>query len=92
MCNRNNFNEVMANLAQLKAMANELQAEIKATEDELKAYMEAEGVGILQGTEHKATWKEVTSSRLDTKALKVDPPDLADKYSKTTTAMRFNFS
>ena len=92
MCNRNNFNEVMANLAQLKAMANELQAEIKQAEDELKAYMEAEGVGVLQGIEHKATWKEVTSSRLDTKALKVDLPEIADKYSKTSTTMRFNFS
>ena len=92
MCNRNNYNEVMANLAQLKAMANELQEEIKATADELKAYLEAEGVGVLQGIEHKATWKEVTSSRVDTKALKLDLPEIADKYSKTTTAMRFNFS
>lgn len=92
MCNRNNFNEVMANLAQLKAMANELQAEIKATEDELKAYMEAEGVGILQGIEHKATWKEVTTSRVDTKLVKADYPEIADKCMKTTTGMRFTFS
>ena len=92
MCNRNNFNDVMANLAQLKAMANELAAEIKETEDELKSYMEQEGLGELQGIEHKATWKAVTSSRLDTKLVKMDYPEIADKCMKTTTGMRFTFN
>ena len=92
MCNVNNYNEVMKNLAELKAMANELAAEIKATEDELKQYMLEAGLGVLQGIEHKATLKEVTTTRLDTKALKLDHPEIVDQYNKTTTGMRFNFS
>ena len=92
MCNVNNYNEVMKNLAELKAMANELAEEIKATEDELKAYMTEAGLGVLQGTEHKATFKEVTTTRLDTKALKLDHPEIADQYNKTSTGMRFTFN
>ena len=63
-------------LRELRRMADELAAEITATEDSLKAYMTANQVDELHGANFKITWKEVTSSRLDSKALKAAAPEL----------------
>lgn len=51
--------------------------------------MDAEGVDTLNGTDWKVTYKAVTSSRLDTTALKKALPDLTAQFTKTTTARRF---
>lgn len=54
--------------------------------------MTAAGVESLAGSEHKATYKAVTSSRVDTTRLKKDLPEIAARYTKTTTARRFTFA
>lgn len=92
MCNKNNYNNVMRELAELKAMQSEIAAAVDELQEELKEYMQQSGQDVLQGNEHKATYKQVTSNRLDTKALRLDHPEIADKYNKVTTSMRFNFS
>ena len=51
--------------------------------------MDAEGVDTISGTDWKVTYKAVTSSRIDTSALKKALPDLAQQFTKTTTARRF---
>ena len=76
-------------LRELRRMADELAAEIAATEDSLKAYMTANGTDELYGPSFKITWKEVTGSRLDSKALKVAAPELWKRFSKPTTSRRF---
>lgn len=43
----------------------------------------------LHGNTFKITWKPVTSSRLDSKALKAEAPELWNRYSKQTTSRRF---
>ena len=92
MCNGNNYNAVMKELAEMKAMQAEINQAIEELQEEIKEYMTAIGAEVLQGIEHKATFKEVTSSRLDQKALKLDHPELVDKYWKQTTGMRFTFN
>ena len=62
---------------------------IAATEDTLKAYMTANGADELHGASFKITWKEVTSSRLDGKALKAAAPELWQRFTKQTTTRRF---
>lgn len=37
-------------------------------------------------------YKTVTSSRIDTTALKRNAPDIAEKYTKTTETKRFTFA
>lgn len=91
MCNKSNYNDIMKELAEMKAMQNEIAAAVKDLEEEIKTYMQESGQEELQGTEHKATYKEVTSSKVDTKLVKMDFPEVADKCMKTTTTMRFNF-
>lgn len=76
-------------LRELRRMADELAGEIAALEDGLKAYMTANGADELHGTTFRITWKEVTSSRLDGKALKVAAPELWQRFSKQTTTRRF---
>ena len=76
-------------LKELKAMAEELAAEIDSIQDSIKQHMDAEGVDTINGTDWKVTYKAVTSSRLDANALKKALPDLAQQFTKTTTARRF---
>lgn len=57
-------------LRELRRMADELTAEMESITDSIKRHMDAEGVDTLNGTDWKVTYKAVTSSRLDTTALK----------------------
>lgn len=76
-------------LRELRRMAEELQAEIDATQDAIKAHMDSQGVDTLAGTDWKVTWKPVTSSRMDTTALKKALPEIAERFMKSTTSRRF---
>ena len=76
-------------LRELKRMADELAGEITALEDELKAHMTATGTDELHGPTFKITWKAVTSSRLDSKALKAQAPTIWEQFAKATTSRRF---
>lgn len=76
-------------LRELKRMKEELDAEITAIEDEIKAHMLAADTDNLTAGEYKITWKAVTSSRIDSAALKQSMPELVKLYTKTTTSRRF---
>ena len=74
-------------LMELKRMKEELEAEIEAAEDEIKAVMGEEEI-LLAGA-FKVLWKTVTSSRIDTTAIKKGFPELAARFSKNTSVRRF---
>lgn len=76
-------------MRELRRMAEELDAEITAIQDSIKAHMEATGADELTGADYKITWKPITSTRLDTAALKKALPEIAERFSKTTTTRRF---
>ncbi len=63
--------------------------ELKRMQDELNAEMTARDTDTLTGNDWKVTWKTVTSSRLDTTAIKKALPDLAQQFTKTSTSRRF---
>lgn len=86
------INAIMAELAQYTRMAEEIAATVEGLRDTLKKYMEENQLETLTGNEHKATYKTVTSSRIDTAALKRNAPDIAEKYTKTTETKRFTFA
>ena len=71
----------------LKRMREELDAEITALEDSIKAAMGEEE--LLTTGAYKVSWKTFTSSRVDTTALKKELPDIAAQFTKQTTARRF---
>ena len=76
-------------LRELSRMRDELDAEITALQDALKAHMTAQGVDSLAGSDYKVTWKNVTSCRLDGKALKAAMPEIAARFTAQTTTRRF---
>ncbi len=88
MCKANNgivnkVNELM----ELRKLAEELQNQMDAITDEIKAYMGSEET-MMAGT-YKVTWKETVSRRVDTTALKKILGDALDEYTKTITTRPF---
>ena len=74
-------------LRQLQALIEEAQAEVETIKDAIKAAMgDSESI---QAGEYKITWKAVTSSRIDTTALKKALPDVAERFTRETTTRRF---
>ena len=83
-----NMEATIHELMELKRLKEELEAEIAAAEDAIKAVMGDEEL-LLAGS-YKVSWKTFTSSRVDTIALKKALPDIAAAYTKTTTSRRFS--
>lgn len=79
-------------LRELKRIAEELQAEIDGITDTIKAEMTARDVDTLTGDDWKATWKPVTSNRIDTAAIKKELPDIAARYTKASVSRRFTLA
>ena len=70
-------------LRELQALIEEAQAEAEAIKDALKAHMgESEE---LRAGEYKITWKTVTTSRLDGKALRAALPEVAARFTSIVT-------
>ena len=86
-----NLNGLMREIAEYSRMAEEIGATLDSLKDSLKKYMDENGLDSIAGNEHKASYKAVTSSRIDTSALKRDMPEIAAKYTKTTETRRFLF-
>lgn len=88
---QNNLDSLMREIAEYTRMAEEIAATLDSLKDTLKKHMEENGLDSIAGREHKASYKAVTSSRIDTTALKRDLPEIAAKYTKTTETRRFLF-
>lgn len=88
---QNNLDKIMKEVAEYTRMAEEIGAKLDSLKDTLKKHMEENGLDSIAGSEHKASYKAVTSSRIDTTALKRDMPEIAAKYTKTTETRRFLF-
>lgn len=76
----NEYRENKRLIEELEAMNDELKADIVAIMGERETVIEGAA---------KATFKAVISSKIDTKALKAELPDIARKYTKETPYRRF---
>ena len=88
MCKANN--EIITKvqeLMELRRMSEELQSEIDVLQEAVKNFMGNEETMIAGA--FKVSYKSVTSSRLDSTALKRELPDVAARYTKQTTIRRF---
>ena len=74
-------------LQELKRMREELDAEIEAAQDAIKAAM-GDQEAVTAGA-YRITWKPVESARIDTKALKAALPDIAARFTVTSMTRRF---
>ena len=88
MCKANNEIIIkIQELMELRRMSEELQAEIDALQEAVKDFMGSEE-SMVAGA-FKVSYKTVTSSRLDSAALKRELPDVAARYTRQTTTRRF---
>lgn len=87
--NMNEMDSKVKELRKLRRMADELSGMIEDIQDSIKAEMVARNTDTLTGSNWKVTWKAVTSSRLDSKALKATLPDVYKQFCKTSTSRRF---
>lgn len=87
-----NIDTIMGELAQYTRLQEETAAIIDGLKDELKSIMQERNTDTLTGTEHKASYKAVVFSRIDTTAIKKDLPEVAAKYTRTTETRRFTFA
>ena len=89
--NKMAMDNLMREIAEYSRMADEIGATLDSLKDALKRYMEERGLDSVAGTEHRAIYKSVSSSHLDTAALKKDFPEVAAKYTKKIETKRFCF-
>lgn len=85
-----NLEPKVRELLELRRLREELDAEITAAEDAIKAVM-GEDETLTAGV-FKVSWKAVTSSRLDSTALKKTMPEIAARFMKQTTTRRFSIN
>ena len=89
---QNELTAKIRELRDLRAMADELAAEIDQIQDEIKEHMSTAQTDTITGPDWKVTWKTVTSARLDSTRLKKELPLIAEQYTKESTCKRFTLT
>lgn len=81
-----------AELFGIRREIEELSAVKAALEDELKLAMAERGAEEMTAGAHRLSWKVVTSTRIDTAALKRTLPEIAARFTKDSRACRFTIN
>lgn len=76
----------------LKEQKAELQEQIDALEDSVKAEMDAQGVSSLTVGKCTVKYTRYFSTRFDSKAFKADHAEMYEEYTKPVPASRFTVS
>lgn len=76
-------------IKELERLRDQLDAEIASAQDEIKAALTASGTDSAVAGAFKISWKSVSSSRLDTTALKKALPEVAARFTKVVSSRRF---
>ncbi len=71
-------------LVSMKAQAKGLAEQIAEKEDQIKMAI-GENTMLTLGGQKIATWKAGSRNTIDSKALRAEMPDIAEKYTKTST-------
>ena len=85
----NELTSKIRELKELKTMAEEIAAEITTIEDVIKAEMTAKETEEMMIDVYKIRWTRVKSNRFDSTAFKKAMPELAERFTRSTTSRRF---
>lgn len=88
----NEMTNKIRELKELKAMAEELAAEITAIEDCIKAEMTVRNTDEMTVDVYKIRWTKVLSNRFDSSAFKKAMPELHTQFTKQTESRRFTIA
>ncbi len=78
------LNKVVADYRSLKAMKEELEAQLKEAEKEIISYLEANNTDSEIGNDYKIKYSSCTRKTLDNKRLEADLGSLEEYYKVTT--------
>lgn len=79
-------------LRDIEAQQKELETAAEAIRAELKADLEEKGLDELKTKNFILRWKEIITSRLDSKALKAALPDVYGQFCRTSASRRFTIA
>ena len=77
-------------LKRLQTKAEEIQGEITAIQNELKALLTQQNTEELKAGTYKILFTTVVSNRFDSKAFNATHQDLSNQYTRQTTTKRFS--
>lgn len=81
----------LQDLTEVRELEKAIKDRRAECEEAIKEFMGSNEVLTIAGNA-AATWKAVTSTRIDTKALRAAQPTIADQYTKTTTTRTFRLT
>ena len=91
MTNRQ-LNNRIEKLQGIEAQVKELEAQAEAIRAEIKANLESAGEDEHDTGCFVIRWKEIITSRFDSKALKAALPDVFAAYSRESSSRRFTIT
>ena len=91
MTNKQMDNRVMK-LRAIEAQQKALEEQAEAIRSEIKADLESKGEDEHNTGNFIIRWKEIVSSRLDSKALKAALPDVFTAYTRESVSRRFTIA
>ena len=86
------MDEKLAQYRRCRRAIDDLKREAAAIESEVKAELEARSAEQAETAHYKVSWKTVASTRLDTKALKEERPEIYARYASASVTKRFTVS
>ena len=81
------FDEKLERRAEILAEIERLQNEQKRIDQEIKLYMKENELAA--NDRYRVSWSSVATTRLDTKQLREEKPEIYADYAKTTSSRRF---
>ena len=81
------FDDKLKRRDEILASVEKLQTEQKQIEQEVKLFMKEHELAV--GEHYKVSWSSVDTTRLDTKRIKQEAPELYQKYALVSSSRRF---
>ena len=81
------FDDKLKRRAEIVSSIEVLTTEQKQIEQEIKLYMKDNELAV--NDRYKVSWSNVDTTRLDTKRIKEEKPEIYSAYTKTTSSRRF---
>lgn len=81
---------VIASIVEANREIDQLKAYVEELKSQVQGAMVDAGVDKLTGPWWTASWINVTSRRLDTKAIQAALPETCEQFMKESTTTRFN--
>ena len=85
------IDNLLSQYAQYKLLSEQAAQQLDIIREKIIQAMQAAGTDTIAGTEHKSSYKPVKQSRIDSRRLSAELPEVAKEYTCTVEYMRFTF-